>query len=30
MQSPETVQTQPNGPGCEPICRGAAAQIALP
>jgi hypothetical protein len=27
--SPTYTETQPNGPGCEPICRGAAAQITL-
>jgi hypothetical protein len=28
--TPTYVESQPNGPGCEPICRGATAQIPLP
>lgn len=28
--TPTYVESQPNGPGCEPICRGASARIDLP
>jgi hypothetical protein len=28
--TPTYVESQPNGPGCEPICRGASAQVPLP
>ena len=28
--TPTYVESQPNGPGCEPICRGAAARVAVP
>lgn len=27
--APTYVESRPNGPGCEPVCRGASAQVAL-
>ena len=28
--APTYVTSRPNGPGCEPECRGANAEVALP
>ncbi|WAS97959.1 hypothetical protein [Nannocystis punicea] len=27
--TPTYVESRPNGPGCEPVCRGATAQVAI-
>lgn len=28
--APTYTESRPNGPGCEPVCRGASAQVAVP